>query len=85
MSYSKKEVKLLNKGLAKAKGLNAAVVASTTQGNGHIRVVVKVKGYGDVEVIGAPSTPDDFNHVANHLRQSVKRAIAAGETRVAYS
>lgn len=85
MSYSNKEVKLLNKGLAKAKGLNAKVVASTTQGNGHIRVEVEVKGHGVVEVIGAPSTPNDFNHVANHLRQSVTRAIAAGETRVAYS
>ena len=85
MSYSNKEVKLLNKGLAKAKGLNAVVVASEKQGNGHIRVVVRVKGHGDVEVIGAPSTPNDWNHVANHLRQSVTRAIAAGETRVAYS
>jgi len=83
MSYSKKEVKALNKGLSK--GLNAVVVASETQGNGHKRVTVTVKGHGDVVVIGAPSTPRDWNYVANHLRQSVKRAIASGESSVAYS
>ena len=83
MSYSNKVVKLVNKGLAK--GLNAKVVASSKQGNGHVRVVVQVKGHGDVEVVGAPATPRDFNHVANHLRQSVKRAVAAGDHRVAYA
>ena len=85
MALSNKAVKQLNKGLAKDRSLNAVIVASEKQGNGHIRVVVRVKGHGDVEVIGAPATPRDINHVANHLRQAVKRAIAAGETRVAYS
>jgi hypothetical protein len=81
--FSNKVVKQLNKGLAK--GINAKVVGSEAQGNGHVKVLVEVKGHGIIEVIGAPATPRDFNFVANHLRKSVKRAVAANESVVAYS
>lgn len=82
MSLSNKAVKQLNKAL---KAHSASIVAVATQGNGHNAVTVAVKGSADVLVRGVPSTPRDINHTANHLRQSVGRALAAKATTVAFS
>ena len=83
MSFSNKQIKQLNKQLAQGK-LNAKVVGSEKQGNGHNVAFVEVKGHGEVKVVGCPSTPSDWSFVGNKLRQSVARAVAAGESSVAF-
>ena len=82
MSLSNKSQKQLNKQL---KNIRAEIVAVKTQGNGHNTVIVAVENHSNITVRGVPSTPRDINHTANHLRQSVGRALAANSDSVAYS
>ncbi len=81
MSLSKKSVKQLNKQL---KNIRAEIVAVETQGNDHNLVIVAVENHSNITVRGVPSTPRDINFVANHLRQTVGRALAANSTSIGY-
>lgn len=70
---SKKNLKLLEKRMDQ--GLkNAKILAQETQGNGHVTLTVRANGRV-VTVRGVSSTPNDWTHTGNKLRQQVQRLL----------
>ena len=70
---SKKNLKLLEKRLAQ--GLkNPKILAQEAQGNGHVTLTIRANGKV-VTARGVSSTPNDWTHTGNKLRQQVQRLL----------
>ena len=70
---SRKNLKLLEKRMNQ--GLkNAEILAQEAQGNGHVTLTVKANGRV-VTARGVSSTPNDWTHTGNKLRQQVQRLL----------